>query len=478
MSSRSRVVVVVVAVVLALAASVAARADEGLPPLSLLKRPHAGEPPIDAAGDVSALPGRLAGAAWLPLELTHGYRLYTTLKIDGRDARVLLDTGAERSQLSSTLAHKLGLDGVSVIHVPVKVYDAQNTKIEAYRVNIGTIEVGPVHIHKVQPDVLPYPDVGGAEAIIGYDVLANVDLLFAVDDGLLGVFPPTKGVLTARDNVVRFFVREHAIFKVPFDDAGRDAIDFEFDTGSPFTTMDRRTGDSLKLPFDARYATDIAGVADVAKKSKGAWIIEHMTLGREHLDIGRVLVEQMFVNVLGCNLILKQHTLLSSERGQMHLAPMPIRPATRSKRPDGTECAGGACVSVAIAAQPDGASCLQVHVDRSWAGQRVIAVAQLLDDEGNDAAGGLLVYQGDVGPSGVDTCGDPYGVLHTLGVKPDAKISLLRFHLIDKDDSGCDSGQCLSFTGAVPRRIAPPTTVAKDQAPTTTNPAPSPSAPR
>ncbi len=434
----------------------------GPPPLSLSRRPRAGEPLFGAAGDIAELPLRHPQAVWLPLEIGAGLHLVTHVLIQGRDTRVLLDTGASTTAISARLAAALGLDAPGVVHYPAKTHDAHGRLIDTYDVDVGIITLGKVRVHGVRATVV---DGLQADALVGYDVLREVDMVFAVDQGVLGIYPPGTGFLTARDNVVRIAVGPGPMLLAPLDESGRAAIPFLLDTGASHTLVDEKLGEALDLPVQGGLAADIASLDGTRRRSEGAFVIDHLLLGRERVDVGAVRAwkGRGAMNLLGNDVTLRQRVLLTSEHAELRLAPMPIRPATRGKGPDGKPCAEGPCVRTAVGVAR-GAPCVGLAVDKVWAGRRIEAVIEVLDDKDENAlAGGLFVVRAVVPENGLAMCADAGGVLPAYGVRAGAPASLMRF--VARASSGsapagdafsCRGDLCLLFTGAAPAREQAP----------------------
>ncbi len=419
-----------------------------LSPLPLARRPHAAEPRMDAGGDVVDLPRRKPGAAWLPIDLSQGLRLRFPVRIQGHELTAIIDTGAYITTISASASHALGLDAASVSHRMVTSFDINHKKIEHYRVHLGTVELGDIHLEGLEADVVPR--LADCDILLGFEVLFSTDLLFALDEGLLGVFPAGKGTLTARDSVVRISVRDRAFAALPLDDSGRITAVMLIDTGAPHSTLDPVVADPAAVPLDHRFARAIAGFDGTGKASKGAYVLPHFRLGRERVDVGPVLADQAYESILGNDVLMRHRTLLASHHAELRFAPMPIRPAFRTHGPDGAACAGK-CVEAAVE-QRGGVPCLRLRVGKAWGNKHVLALVDVLDDDGASAvSGGFFIYELAVPAAGTSTCGDPDGVLRTFGVKPGAPVSLLRFHVPSAAGRSCGQSGCLSFTGVTER---------------------------
>jgi hypothetical protein len=427
--------------------SFAAHAD-GPPPMSLLKRPHVGEPLMSRAGDESELPARRPDGLWLPLEVLPGLRLATTIKIQGHDLKVWLDTGAQATTITKKAAHDLGLDAPNVVRNPIGVRGAAGGSVDAYYVDVPDIEFGS---HMKGAHVVVVPEVEeSVDGLLGFEILSQVDLMLAVDEGQLGVFPASKGFIGARDNIVMIQPAEAVLVPAHFaeHDIGRSV--FILDTGAWHSLLDSGVGDGAGLKVDKRFPALIGGV-DGAAKSDGVYVIDHLYLGKERVDVGALRPYRttggnanpdLPQSLLGADVTMRQRTLLSTQRGQLRMAPMPIRPATRSHGPDGKPCVDAAgkerpCVEVAVG-QKDGKPCVGFAIDKAWGGKHISALIDVLDKDGNNAlAGGFFYVKADVPAEGFADCVDPQHVLPAYGIATGAPISLLRFRVVDKAPDEC-----------------------------------------
>jgi clan AA aspartic protease (TIGR02281 family) len=441
MSSLLRLLVFAIAVAVA-AFSVGVDAA-GLP------RPRGGEPQSDEHGDLATLPLKYPEGTWLPLDL-YGLRLRTNVEINGHTTTILIDTGAEGTVLNRTIAHAAGLDGPLAVRYPTKGKDATGAIIDGYLAELDAIVLGPVRVRGVRALVLPTDDE--SFALLGYDVLAHVDLFFAFDEGLVGIFGPGKGPVPPRAKEVRIGTRTGPLVPVIFDDSGRESTGFMLDTGSPFTTLDDAFGDAVSLPLDARFRRVYTGISGRPLETKGAYAMPAFRLGKERVDIGPVYAVRGHGSLLGNDVTLRHRTLLSSERATLALSPLPLRPAVRSAGPDGKPCAAGPCVKVGITTSP--APCLAVDIDGAWAGRVVEGLVDVVGAGGDSAiGGGFLFFEARVPAAGVHVCVDPQQVLTTFAVTSTSTPSLLRFHT--RAQARCTSDVCFGVTGPVPASPAP-----------------------
>lgn len=417
-----------------------------------LARPRSGEPAGDARGDVATLPQKYPEATWLPLDLV-GLRLRTTLLLNGVPVPVILDTGAATTVVNPDVAHRIGLDAPLVVRHPIQTVDANSDRVDGYLADIDAVVIGAVRVRGVRAAVLPMP--GELTVLIGYDVLAHVDLFFAVDEGLIGIFAPGKGPPPPRSQSLRITTVEVPMLFVPFDESGREAENFILDTGSPVTLLDRAKGDAFGLPLDARFQSLVTGVSGKSRTTTGAYRVPSFRIGHERVDIGPVVALRGEVSLLGNDVTLRHRTLLSSDNALLSLSPLPVRPGTRSTGPDGKPCAAGPCVAVAIGEQPaeKGGPCLSIDIDAAWSGQTVAGLVDVLGASGDSAVGGgLFFFEARVPAAGMHVCVDTVSALRTWKVPPTAAkqgttTSLLRFHV--PAEPACKQDLCVGFTGAI-----------------------------
>ncbi|HEY1099738.1 MAG TPA: retropepsin-like aspartic protease [Myxococcota bacterium] len=404
-------------------------------------RPRVAEPAVDHDGDVATLPTKHRDGVWLPIDMV-GLRLRTTVKLNGVDVPVILDTGAQVTVLSREVATLIGLDAPAVVRRPVKLSDFNGRIVDAWSAEIDAVIVGPVRVRGVRAVVA---DVPPELVAIGYDVLAHTDLYFAVDEGVVGVFAPGKGPSLPRAKRVQMATLAAPLVPGPLDDSGRTTVPFTIDTGSPRTTIEDVKGDAVALPLDERFAGPLPG-AHSTSTSTGAYRVERFKLGRERVDLGRVYALRAAQSVLGNDVTMRHRTVLSSERAQITFAPVPIRPDRRSHGPDGVACANGPCARVAIDTKDDGSPCLRLDIDAAWNGRTLEGLVDVLDaDSGSAVGGGLFFFHVRVPAMGVHLCTDVDRALATWQVPASSTTSLLRLHT--RSGTGCGGDVCLGFTG-------------------------------
>jgi hypothetical protein len=407
-------------------------------PLPLLHRPHAGEPLQGESGDIADLAQKKPDAVWYPLDLLRGKRIRAHVNIKGHDFALILDTGSYATMLTVDAAKEIGLlghgDHVGLSHG----IDVNGARMTSRITDLGDFDFGKVRVTGVPAEILEAKKFESSDGVIGFDVIANVDLLFAVDQGLLGVFRPSEGTLTARDNVLKLEIHHRGPHVAVHFDDGMEFAPFTLDTGAPTSCIQESLGKEYRLVLDKRFARPMGGWTRKRIKSSGATVIPHLRLGDERVDVGSVMMEHVgLANLIGLDVLLRQRTLMSPDRHELHLAPMPVRPPQRSAGPDGKPCDGGACVLASVEEQ-DGAPCAQLLVGPAWGGKHVTALVEVVDDDGNTRlGGGYFVFHADVPDGGGAACLDPEHVLPAYDIQKGARVSLLRFHVAPKEDFEC-----------------------------------------
>jgi len=410
-------------------------------------RPRVAEPAIGRDGDIATLAAKYPEGTWLPVDLL-GLRLRTTIAINGVPTSVILDTGAQATLLSKAVAHRIGLDGPLVVKKPIEIIDANRRAADAVMVEIDAVTIGSVRVRGVRAIVADVPD---DLVLLGYDVLAHVDLFFALDEGIVGVFAPGKGPVPSRAKRVAIATLSRPGVPVPLDDSGRTTAAFMIDTGSPTTTLRDVLGDDVGLPLDTRFRRTVSGMHS-RTTTKGAYRLERFQLGRERIDLGRVYAIRGELSLLGNDVTMRHRAMLSSERATLDLAGLPIRPPTRTLGPDGAACASGPCARVAVDVTPANAPCLRVDIDSAWRDRVIEGLVDVLDQDSDSAVGGgLFFFHVRVPDDGVHVCLDVDGALSTWKVPAKSTTSLLRFHT--RADTGCGAQACFGFTGLT---VAPP----------------------
>jgi hypothetical protein len=166
----------------------------------------------------------------------------------------ILDTGAMGTTMSQPVALRLGvLSPDTPPGMPVRAVDAHGDVIFGEKSQIETLELGARRFTGVQVTVLgDAPDL----FLIGADVLADVDLFIAADEGLVGIFPPGAAPRRSDDIVVRLQPgpRQLTVKAAAIGRNGRPtSFEFLVDSGAWNSSVPTLVGVNAGFPADLAY---------------------------------------------------------------------------------------------------------------------------------------------------------------------------------------------------------------------------------
>lgn len=433
------------------------------------------EPPRSAAGsDRSTLPTRYPHGEWVPIEAPLlSMQLVTKVHVNGAPVTATLDTGAMSTVMSAPVAMELGVLGeYTPSGQKVKAYDAHGDVIEGERLPLGELRIGA---HRwVDAQVMVIGDQPGL-FLVGADLLQSVDLYIAADEGLVGLFEAGEGPVEVGDRQVSLIVGERQLqVKATAKSTAGSPVEFSLivDTGASGTTVPAFLGVNAGLPADLAYESRTLAVGGESR-SRGRFVLDPLQLGDENVSAGRVLAMGSVMaggegaGLLGNDVMMRHHTVVSYARGKMWLRPLPVRPAVRSTGPNGGLCtsadgSASPCVRVALrqpdanVMMPDDAMkdlCLQIDVAHAYAG-KTLELAITAQDAGGEELfnGGALRAFVTVGGEGVHGCFTLWRQLDRLGLDDTSRVQL-RWVRAEGIVWPCDPmrTQCLTFTGPLAR---------------------------
>lgn len=427
------------------------------------------EPPSTFHGsDRSSLPERYPEGDWVPLDGSlMSMQLSATVLVDGRPARAVIDTGASATVMSRPLAERLGVLEHDITR-RTQVMDAHGEIMEGVKVRVPGITLGA----RVFPDV-EIAVLGNHPTLflIGADLLQQVDLYVAAEEGLLGVFkaghaPIPKGARGVTLNRHRRQLRVEA--RAPSRRGNDVVVDLIVDTGASQTAVPARIGVNSGLPADIRFRQTTVALGG-EREHRGRFLLNPIKLGPERIEVEHVVANPSVmekgkgVGLLGNDILLRQHTVISFGRGKLWLLPAKERAAFRSRGPAQKKCLGPGraptrCIDVRIAQRPPDIGgrahvlpdrCLQVRVHPVYAGRTLELIVRAFDQEGTDLlAGGVIRAYVTAGNKGFSGC---FGLRHRLahlGLSAGGELSL-RTVRTEHIHWPCDplDTECLALTG-------------------------------
>ncbi len=267
----------------------------------------------------------------IALENVNGFALVTALA-DGATLRLILDTGAERTVLTSSAAERIGgkapriqfqrsLKGVAAA--------VQGQDIEFKNLTIGGVDI-PWRRAMVAKTTLPSVFMG-ADGFLGTDVLGKFDIDLDLPHNRMwfyekGVCLPDWTDARSKIDIGRSAINGHMFFPVRLDNR---KITATADTGADRTTLSRATAHAMGLT-DAILARDRSGVT---RGFGGGQLTSHihrfasLTVGSVRLSDPEIVVTDLRLRgidlILGLDFLRSRRLWLSYADFQMFLSDRP-----------------------------------------------------------------------------------------------------------------------------------------------------------
>jgi predicted aspartyl protease len=422
--------------------------------------------------DVSELPALHPRADWLAIEAPLlSMELLVRVVANGRTTVATLDTGAQATTMSVPMAQQLGvLDAGQPRGMPVRAIDSHGDVILGERLTIDELAVGNRRWRNVTVTVIG--DVPGL-FLIGADLLSQVDLYIAADEGLVGLFPAGGAPRDDKDVVVPARRGEQQLV-VDGTARGAQAVRFPLlvDTGAWNTSVPVGTGVRAGLPADIHYASTTVGIAG-EQDSRGRFVLAPLLLGPGEAPVGRVLAVASSIDrgdgfgLLGNDVFFRFHTVVSFADASLRFRPLIARGNARPRGPGNAPCAGrddGACVRVALQptttpTAPDDLPglCLDVDIAPAYAGSTVeLAITAEVPGEVALFNGGAIRAFVSVAAEGARHCFTLWRQLERLGLNAQTPLQL-RWVRTEGVRWPCDpmKTRCITFSGPLARPRPP-----------------------
>ena len=426
------------------------------------------EPRVSAKGsDLSDLPQLYPDGDWLPIDAPILSMSVTALvSVNGEKAEATLDTGAMGTTMSEPVAAQLGLFDSGKRGRRITATDAHGAQIQGEKLALGEVGIGRHRWLDVEVTVLgDQPDL----FLVGADLLRDLDLFLAADEGLLGIFPAGRGPAEGSDRVIRVAASDRQLLATGSAKsvAGKDvSFPLIVDTGAWNTSVPLITGINGGLPADTRFEAVTVAVGG-EQTNRGRFVLDPLRL--DTVDVGRVLAigstmrsgpgdPSGGLGLLGNDVLMRHHTLISFERGELRMRPSPPRPAQRTRGPGGVRCTANGepapCVSVALVEKGDEnyeasdlpGACLKVDVDPVYSGKTLeLAITGQSPHLMNGGAIRAFLTAND---EGAHACFHVWKQLEDLGVNVNTPLSL-RWVRTEGVQWPCDpmKTRCITFTG-------------------------------
>ena len=245
-----------------------------------------------------------------PLELSDYNLLFTRVKINGQEARALIDSGHFRSvQLSSTAAQSLKLALTKTDETP-RHHDGKDLSLASGRIDslaIGDYEWRDVEVGVIEGDVEKIAAQVGTkfDVILGWGFISQFHML--LDYKRLSMrfgkrpLAAGAGALSLKYSVVN----RAPVVRGSLGPGNNEEANFLFDTGAPMCNLD----------------------LDLANASKGAKVSRDLTLAERRFtlefrarDLGVIRKSLGCVGVIGNNLLRQYAVYFDPDVKMIHLS--------------------------------------------------------------------------------------------------------------------------------------------------------------
>lgn len=426
------------------------------------------EPRVSAKGsDLSDLPQLYPDGDWLPIEAPILSMAVTTrVTVNGERAIATLDTGAMGTTMSAPVAEALGVFDGGRRGRRITATDAHGQQIVGEKIALGEIGIGRHRWVDVEVTVLgDQPEL----FLVGADLLRDIDLFLAADEGMVGVFAAGRGPAEAGDRTIKINASDRQLLVTgSADSVAGKAVSFPLivDTGAWNTSVPLLIGINGGLPADTSFEAVTVAVGG-EQTNRGRFVLDPLRL--DGVEVGRVLAigstmrsgpgePSGGLGLLGNDVLMRHHTMISFQRGEIRVRPLSGRPAVRSRGPGGARCASegqpAPCVTVELADRPDDhyevgdlpGVCLKVDVDPVFAGKTLeLAITGQAPDLMN---GGAIRAFLTANEEGAHACFHVWRQLENLGIGARTPLSL-RWVRTENVQWPCDpmKTRCITFTG-------------------------------
>ena len=401
------------------------------------------EPPQDKDGDDrSLLPEQFPTGVWLPImgPLGNG-QIGVQASINDRVTVGVLDTGATISLMGESLAAELDL--VSEYQPkgrPINARDAHGDLIRGELLPMESLQLGS---HRFTQKSLLVVEKDFDLFLIGADVLRDLDIYLATDEGLVGLFAAGKSPRFPRASTVTLKRESDALFAKGGIPKEPDAT-FELlvDTGATTTSVPIMVGLNHLFPVDVRFETMTKAVSSV-REMRGRFVLDPLLLGSNRVSVGKVLgLGATFSGgdhhgLLGNDVLSNHRTLISIHSQLMRLENRPHRPPYRRFSAGGKRCISEQkvipCLKTGISKRTSLAPVgtmenifVEVTAHENYGGRSLELLLNLRDPDGRELlAGGQLRVYTTVGPRGAHHSYDLPAQLSAFGVDENTQTELV-----------------------------------------------------
>jgi len=245
-----------------------------------------------------------------PLELSDYNLLFTRVKINGQEARALIDSGHFRSvQLSSTAAQSLKLALTKTDETP-RHHDGKDLSLASGRIDslaIGDYEWRDVEVGVIEGDVEKIAAQVGTkfDVILGWGFISQFHMLLDYKRRSMQFSPRPLAAGASAFSLKYSLVNRAPVVRGSVGPGNAEEVNFLFDTGAPMCSLD----------------------LDLANAPKGAKVSKDLTLAERRIplefrakDLTVIRKSLGCVGVIGNNLLGQYAVYFDPDAKMIHLS--------------------------------------------------------------------------------------------------------------------------------------------------------------
>jgi len=245
--------------------------------------------------DISPYAISYPDAEWIPIEAPLlSPSLVATAGINGTDFKAILDTGAGLTLIPYELIEPLGLK--NAVGTQTQIVDSQGNTLPVIHIDAAIdVSLGKRVIKSTQVHIAlsQTPRDRQSVALIGADVLSQVDLLIDPEAGVIGLFDAAKAPKEKGDRIISTVgeaLQMRALAKT-FGATGTIRFEMVVDTGSSGSGIPRALAKQKNVPIDMRYQDTQYSLVS-SQTRQGRFSLSTLELGPEHVRLNDVLALQ------------------------------------------------------------------------------------------------------------------------------------------------------------------------------------------
>lgn len=261
----------------------------------------------------SAKEGRLSqNDAWIPLLGSRAMsRLSVMVLVDGHPVEAILDTGAQHTSMTTTLAAQLGLDALLVpVGDALNISDSHGQTATGWRAELPPLVLGATTMEKL-PVVVIESDT--PIMLIGYDVLRHFDFVVSTPNRVVGLLPPGTADLAGTQAVATEVTPDGDVLVMVFGDDG-DAhflAKMIVDTGASVTSVP--AGPALEAGIRSQLGIRVKTVGvGSTNESRGVFTFDAFRVGTIPMGPVRALETVLDNGLLGIDILTRSTFVLVS----------------------------------------------------------------------------------------------------------------------------------------------------------------------